>query len=134
MTMRRLFSLLRERRGAGAVEFALAAPIFIFLVNGVAQLGILFIANAVINNALAEGARYATIHPQPTDAQIEAKINGERWGLDGARLDIAPPARGAANGSPYIELRMTYDVNLNFIFFDIGPVELTQSRRVYLYS
>jgi len=126
--------LIRDVRAAGAVEFALAAPIFIFLVNGVAQLGILFFANAGLNNALAEGARYATVFPQPTDAQIEARINNERWGLDGARLDIAPPARGEANGSPYIELRMTYDVNLNFIFFDIGPVTLTQSRRVYLYS
>lgn len=132
--MRTILRLLRHKGGAGAVEFALAAPVFIFLVNGVAQLGILFFANAGLHNALAEGARYATVFPQPTDAQIEAKINDERWGLDGARLDIAPPARGAANGSPYIELRMTYDVDLNFIFFDIGPVTLTQSRRVYLYS
>lgn len=131
MTMK-IPPLLSNIRGAAAMEFALVAPAFIALLIGIAQLGILFFANAGLNDALAEGARYATIFPQPTEAQIKTRINAKRFGLDPSRLTISPFVYGTANSSNFATITMTYSVPLNFVFFNAGPVTIRQSRRAYL--
>ena len=88
----------RDRRGATAVEFALIAPVLIAFLLGVAQLGVLFFANAGLQNALAEGARLATIFPRPSEAAVAAKITQQRFGLDPARLTDPSFAYGTTNG------------------------------------
>lgn len=54
-------SLLRRRaqRGATIVEMALIAPIFLLLLVGVLELGIMYCANLTMQYAVREGARYA---------------------------------------------------------------------------
>jgi len=61
MTVRRKpkLPLLREIRAAAALEFALVAPVLIVMIMGIAQLGLIFFANAGLNNAIAQGARHA---------------------------------------------------------------------------
>jgi len=137
--MRRILTLLRNIRGAGAVEFALIAPPFVFLVNGIAQLGIIFFASAGLQNALAEGARHTTVFRGDTDAEIEiaatAKIAAERWGMDPNILKIQPFVyANNSHGARYVEISMTYDVTPNMIFFDMGTITLKQSRRAYLFT
>ncbi len=41
---------------------------------GIAPLGLLFFANAGLHNALAEGARHATLFPRPTPEQVRTRI------------------------------------------------------------
>jgi Flp pilus assembly protein TadG len=55
-------------------------PALVVFVVGIAELGILFMANAGLRNAVAEGARYATIYPRPSDAQIRQRITDTRFG------------------------------------------------------
>lgn len=121
-----------EERGASALEFALVAPAFISLLVGISQLGIFFLANAGLHNALAEGARYATLYPRPNETQIKAKINASRFGLNPANVTLSPLVYGTANSSPYADMTMSYRLQLNFIFIDTDPIMLTKSRRVYL--
>ena len=124
-------TLLLDSRGATAMEFGLLAPAFITLIMGIAQLGIVFMASAGLHNAVAEGARRATLFPRPTAAQVRTSVNAARFGLDPANLS-PPVVNYNTTASPnYADVEMSYTANLNFIVFK-SPVTLTQKRRVYL--
>ena len=128
----RLPRLLRDRRGVGAIEFGLSAPLVIIMVVGIAQLGTLFAANAGLQQAIGEGARLATLFPRPDDATITARIRKAQFALNSAYLDAPTLTRGVANGVPYIDISMTYRPPLNFIFFTGPQISMTRSRRAYL--
>lgn len=130
---RRLVSLWREKRGAAALEFAVAVPVLVLILIGIAQLGILFMANAGLRNAVAEGARLATIWPRPTETEIRNRVVGSRFGLDSARMQTPVLTYGVTDGANYVDIRMSYDVPLDFLFFSVGPIRLTESRRVYIH-
>ena len=51
----------RESRGAAAVEFALLVPIFLVIVFGVVDFGLMLYSKTVITNAAREGARRASL-------------------------------------------------------------------------
>lgn len=130
---RSLARLGRDRRGASAIEFALIAPLFILMIVGVTQLGGLFYAHAALRNAVSEGARFATIFPRPTEAQVVARINSHRgpaggtWGTPTVVYALdAPTGRWRAT------ITATYTANFDFILFRWTGVTLTYSRRAYV--
>lgn len=123
--------LLTDAKAATALEFALLAPAFIAFIIGILQLGLVFSANAGLNNALAEGARHATLFPRPTPAEVRTRIDAARFGLDPAGLAV-PAVDYVTTASPnFAAIRMSYTTRLNFILFQT-PVTLTQTRKVYL--
>jgi Flp pilus assembly protein TadG len=125
--------LRRDRKGGAAVEFALVAPVLLSALVGVAQLGILFFANAGLSNAVAEGARYATIFPRPSNTQIRARITDQRFGLNPTYLTTPTITAGTSNGATFLDISMSYNVPLNFVFFTGPSVTLTKTRRAYVY-
>lgn len=118
--------------GAAAVEFALILPALVLLIVGIAQLGALFMANAGLRNAVAEGARYATIYPRPTDTQIRERITRARFGLDPANIVSPSISYGVSFGAHYADISMSYSVPMNFVFFTLPPVTLTETRRAFI--
>jgi Flp pilus assembly protein TadG len=126
-------ALLADRRGVGAVEFALIAPALFMIIVGIAQLGTLFFAKAALQNVVAEAGRYATISPRPTDTQIQEKIRTARFGLNAQRLSAATIVAGKSDNADYLDITMSYQVPLNFIFVRIAPVTLRETRRVFVY-
>jgi Flp pilus assembly protein TadG len=127
-----LRKLRRDENGASALEFALLAPALIGFLICIAQVGILFYANAGLSNALADGARLAVIFPRPTNAQISARIVDRRYGLDPTKITGPTYVSGTSNGAPFIDITMSYAVPLDFVFFQATPITLEQSRRVYV--
>ncbi|HYE27406.1 MAG TPA: TadE/TadG family type IV pilus assembly protein [Allosphingosinicella sp.] len=130
--MSRFGRIRRDQKGVGAAEFALVAPVLISFVVGVSQLGRLFFANADMHNAIAAGARVASVWPVPDDATILAAVNN-RLVRTNARTRATPSVvHGTdANGNAYVEISMTYSVPLEFIFFETPPVTLRDTRRVF---
>lgn len=132
MMLKRL--LRRDIRGLGAVEFALVAPVLISFVIGISQLGKLFFANADMKNAMAHGARAASVWPVPeTDDEIKAVVLerlARSSGVGKAQVDIVRDQDGV--GTDSIDITMRYQVPLDFIFFNIGPVTLEDTRKVYI--
>lgn len=120
-----------DRRGASAVEFALAIPIVIILIIGTLQLGVLFSANAGLKQAVEEGARYATIWPNPSDSAIIARVNQKKFGLQATRITGPTVNHGTSNGINFVQVSMSYSVPLNFVFFNAPPVTLNHTRRAY---
>lgn len=127
----RLRQFCRDRRGAAAVDFALSAPIMIILIIGVMQLGIAFLANSGIRNAVEVGARYAIIYPYPTDDAIITKIKANAFGVDSTQLPNPTISRGTSNGRSYIDVTATYPLKFNFIFITTPAFNISYTRRAY---
>lgn len=138
--MKRLLRLARDARGISALEFGLLAPVFIAMIIGVGQMGILFQAQAGLRHAVAEGARYATIYVynssgtamRPTNAQIIAKINASKYGLNSSYITGPTITSGNSNGATYLDITMSYAVPLDFVFYHPAAVTLTETRRTYV--
>lgn len=131
--MRFLLAIARNRKATSVVEFALLAPALFTIIIGIAQLGILFLANAGLKSAVGEGARYATIFPRPTTDQIVERITDRRYGLEAANIAGPTVTSGVANKRDYLDIQMRYEVPLDFIFFSTPPVTLVENRRVFVH-
>lgn len=123
--------LVRDARGAAAIEFAIAAPVLLAMLIAVAQLGILYSANAGVHHSVEEGARTAAIFPTPSDADIRARVLATDFMLGNSRIDPQIAHGTTAEGDPYVDISLTYQVPLDFIFFDVGPVTVGHRRRVF---
>ena len=120
------------RSGATTAEFAFTIPVVLTAIFAMTQLGILFFANAGLQNAVGETARLATLWPRRSETQLRAKLTATRFGINPAYLSTPQFTYGTANGSSYVEIRVSYRSQLNFIFFEYPLITLTQSRRAYL--
>ncbi|HVE00427.1 MAG TPA: TadE/TadG family type IV pilus assembly protein [Sphingomicrobium sp.] len=129
--------LRRDEEGAAAIEFAIAVPILVTMLYGIFQVGLLFQANAGMQHALGEGARYATLCLSPTstgctvptDANIKAKINAKLFGKSDGTFTVSDPV---TTSNSYKTLTVTYSRAMNFLFFQGPTVTLTRSKTVYI--
>lgn len=76
----------RRERGAAALEFALVAPLFLFVVFGGIEIGLMFRSHLALQDMSRSAARVASIQRDNTDADREilqrvvngaATLNGE---------------------------------------------------------
>lgn len=132
--MQRLVKLCRNERGVSAVEFALIAPAFFTFVIAIAQFGIIFFAHSGLKSAVAEGARYATIHPKPTNSQIIDRITDRRFGMDPAQITAPTVTDCTSKGRKCVDIEMGYLVKMDFVFFDWPSLALNEKRRVFVYD
>lgn len=115
------------------MEFALAVPALLGFVIGIAQLGMLFFANADVRNAVAAGTRLASVHPDPGDARILAEVEQGVVGLEEQYIIGPSIERGTdANDNDYVDISMSYSAPLDFIFFETPPITLTNKQRVFI--
>ena len=129
--MTRPSRLGKHAGGMAATEFALALPVLLGLIVGATQLGMLYFANADLRNAVAAGARLASIYPRPDDAAVIAQINDRVTRLD-SHFVIGPTVtRGTVNGRAVADIEMRYAVPLDFVIFQTPPVTLVETRRVF---
>ena len=73
---------------------ALAIPILLELFWIIFQAGLVFRAMSGIQHGLGEGARYATIFPQPSATQVKTKISDSVYGIGPGNFTIAAPSAG----------------------------------------
>lgn len=133
--MKLLRLLRRDRRGAAVIEMAIVVPVLILFIYGIFQIGILYQANAGMQHALGEGARFATLCKPvtggcniATDAQITAKMNSVVFGTKPGTFTIPAPT----TVNRVMTLRVNYSQPMNFLFFAGPTVNLTRTKVVYL--
>lgn len=125
-------SLRRDMRGVAAVEFAVALPVLLLFVYGIFQLGVVLQANAGMQHALGEGARYATLYPSPTDSQIQTRMTGAVFGMNVGTFGTPTVTTPEEDDCTYCkDLQVTYSVTPDFLFFTGPPITLTRTKRVY---
>ena len=129
---------IRDERGAAAIELAFALPVLVLFIYGIFVIGQLMAANAGAQNALGQGARYATLCLNPTtatgctlpsDSNIQAKISAGLFGTTSGTWST--PTIDRHDAQHYLTIQVTYSQNLDFLFFRGPTVTLTRSKKVY---
>lgn len=132
--MTKLFRIRRDERGAAVVEFALTVPVLITLIYGIFEFSQLYEANAGMQHALGEGARFATLCVPTstgcnaeTNVDIKAKMNAKLFGPIDGTFNV----QDVVDGTNSKTLTITYTRTMNFLFFTGPAVTLTRSKLVY---
>jgi Flp pilus assembly protein TadG len=141
--MKGLIHRLRgDEQGGAMVETAFALPVLLVLIWGIFQFGIAMHANAGMQNALGEGARFATLclNPtlangcaRPTNDQIVARINSSKFhsGYGTWGTPTVTPMPTGTTGQPYVTLAVSYTMPTSFIMFPGPTITFSKSKRVY---
>jgi len=130
--MRWLRALRRDEHGAAVIETAFALPALIIMVWAVVQLGLVFRAMSGIQHALGEGARLATLYPQPSDDAIHDKIEDVVYGIGPGTFTIEEPVPGTENGSAYLDLEVSYTQQTDMLFLPGPTITVSRSKRVWV--
>lgn len=129
----RFVRLQRDRGGATILEFALIAPVLLAMLIGIAELALVFYAHAGLKGAVEDAARYATLWPKPSEAQIKARIAAKSFGMNAANI-VGPTVTFSTGSSPnYVTVSMTYNVTINYVLGK-KTIPLTETRRAYVVS
>ena len=137
--MTRLTTLRRDERGAATIEMAIALPTLVLFLWGIFQVGVAFQAKAGMQHALGEGARLATLCYNPTTAgcsvpsnsAIESKITDKVFGTKVGTFS-PPTVTDGPSGEQYKDLSVTFTMTPNFLFFNGPPINITETKRVYV--
>jgi len=126
-----------DERGNAIIEFAIALPVLVLLIWGMFQVALLYEANAGIQNALGEGARYATLYDStttshvPDDADIKTRMDARFFGTTDGTYNSTVSTPDATTCTGCRLLRVTYTWTMNFLFFTGPTVTLDRTKRVY---
>lgn len=125
-------SLIEDPGGSTIVEFAVIAPVFLLFLIGIFQVGQLFFANADLENAVARGARTASVYPLPEDAVIIRAVREKAARLDQERL-VGPTVRHYVNSQDQTitEIEAEYEQPFNLIFVSLPGVVLKERQVVF---
>jgi Flp pilus assembly protein TadG len=134
-------SFIRNEEGVAVIEMAFALPILIVMIWMFVQLAEVYRAVAGIQQALGEGARYATlcINPSnmgcetPTAAQVQTKINDSVYGIGPGVFTVPVPTAGNDGGTGnYFDLTVRYTQHTNMLLFPGPDISVTRSKRVWV--
>lgn len=130
--MRVVRKLMKDSQGSAVIELAFALPILIEMMWFMVQGGMVFRAMAGIQHALGEGARYATLYPQPNNSQITSKMYDAVFGIGPGTYSVTAPVPGTADGAKYLDLQVTYTQQTDLLLFPGPTITVRRSKRVWV--
>ena len=96
--MQALSRCSRPRRGQATVELALVLPLCLWLMLGVIDFGRVVHLYVGATNAAREGARYCSLYPADTAANLAARVKDDPVGAPGAATNPSLPDRSELGG------------------------------------
>jgi Flp pilus assembly protein TadG len=132
--------IVRDEQGVAAIEMAFALPVLIVMIWMFVQLAQVYRALAGIQQALGEGARYATLclNPSvagcesPTGQNIHDRIMASVYGIGPGSFNSPVPSLTIAGTSKYYDLTVTYTQPTNMLLFPGPTINVTRSKRVWV--
>jgi Flp pilus assembly protein TadG len=132
--------LRRDEQGVAVIEMAFALPILIVMIWIFVQLAQVYRAVAGIQQALGEGARYATLCLSPTNSgctaptgdQIKTVINNSVYGIGPGTFTVPTPSLTTAGTSRYFDLTVNYTQPTNMLLFPGPTITVSRSKRVWI--
>ena len=133
--IRLLRDIAADQNGNSVVEFTLVSPLIITVLIGALNVGSVFFATNSLNHAIDVTAREASVYPTPSDTDLRAVFKDAllKREADGTATLLIGTGT-ASNGTGYVTLSSSYNVPVDMIFFNLGTVAVTSSRRVYAQS
>jgi Flp pilus assembly protein TadG len=134
MTKRFAKSLRQSVAGVSTIEFAILAPVLLIFIFGLFQMGKLYHEYSVVRSAVSEGARYATIYPRPTTAQIAERIRSRHPTLASASVvqSSITFSTETSTGEDVVDISMRYNTQLNLVMLPSYPITLAYTLRAYV--
>jgi Flp pilus assembly protein TadG len=130
----------RDEMGVAAIEMAFALPILIVMIWMFVQLAQVYRALAGIQQALGEGARYATLCltpsstgcTSPTPTEVKTKIETSVYGIGPGSFTVPVPTSGNSGTSGYYDLTVNYTQPTNLLLFPGPTITVSRSKRVWI--
>jgi len=132
--------LFRDQAGAAVVEMAFALPVLVVMLYAFVQLAEVYRAVAGIQQALGQGARYATlcVNPTtsgcgaPTAAQVKTQITNSVYGIGPGTFTVSDPVSGTDGTGKYYDLTVSYSQPTNLLMFPGPTMSLSRKKRVWI--
>ncbi|MEM7133791.1 MAG: TadE/TadG family type IV pilus assembly protein [Chloroflexota bacterium] len=121
---------LSSEKGNQLVESAILLPLFLFILLGVADLGMGFSTYIALTNSAREGARWMTIHPDDRSGSI-SRIHNEiqNIGLNPTDVQISfSPNQTSYESGDIVTIAVRHDYTLLFGAFTYLPPLQLDSR------
>ena len=131
---------LRNESGAAAIEMAFALPVMIVMIWAFVQLAQVYRATAGIQQALGQGARYATLclNPTasgcttPTATQVKSLITSSVYGIGPGTFAVIDPVSGTSGTAKYYDLKVTYTQPTDLLMFPGPTINVSRAKRVWV--
>jgi Flp pilus assembly protein TadG len=91
-------ALARDRRGVSAVEFGLAAPVFLAALSPLIDLGLAFSQQIRVNQAVEAGAAYAAVNPYNSGTSWSSGVSSAI--TNATTLTVSPVVGSQTCGCP----------------------------------
>lgn len=132
--MTRLLSRFRRcRDGASAVEFALILPVFVTMVLGTIQMGIVFYQANTVQFALEETARRLMVEPSMSSGQIETSIKTQVQQLTSQTVTVTYSVDSSGPIS-IAQVNAAFSIQVVIPFVPTFTIPFTAESRVPLLS
>ena len=126
-------NLLRNQRGAAAIEFGLAIPVALTLILGCMNFGIYLYFTNSMAVAIDETARSAILWPTPNDAQLQTNFENSLLTAKSFGTANMTVTHGTSlDGRAYVDLEGTGAYDINLIFVNLGSIPVKSTRRAYV--
>jgi Flp pilus assembly protein TadG len=119
-----------NQEGAGLVEFAIIAPLFVMLLFGLVEFGLAMYNKGVVTNASREGARFGVVYSTPKKTVPEIRTKVQEYLTKSGFTDtpnINVTGAQGSSGNP-LSVTVTYPYNFqvlpNFVAGMAGSVDL----------
>jgi Flp pilus assembly pilin Flp len=138
--MKNLRRITRDEDGAAVIEMAFAFPVVIVMIWMIFQLAQVYRAVAGIQQALGEGARYATLclNPSltgcsiPTASAVQTKVNDSVYGIGPGTFVVPLPTKGSSGSSGYYDITVNYSQPTSLLLVPGPTINVSRSKRVWV--
>jgi Flp pilus assembly protein TadG len=111
-----LSRLAVSKGGASALEFAILLPVFVMLLFGTVQLGVLFYYAGTVQHALEETAREVMVVQDMTPAQVESAIRNRLEDLTTVDVVVTYDVDSVGDASvAHVNAAFTLDIIIPFV-------------------
>ena len=135
--MGRIRLLWASCRGQTLIEFALIAPVFVILLFGIIDFGLMLNQRITLEHAVREGARYAAVHDGCTDIQDRTKERAGNAIPDRNTVSVSYEQNPAPDGST-VKVSAPFDWKFPFMSVfswfrdDVGEIHGNVSGKAML--
>jgi Flp pilus assembly protein TadG len=135
---RRLF---RDQQGAAVIEAAFALPVLVVMLWVFIQLAEVYRALAGIQQALGQGARYATLCASastatgcsaPSTSSVKTDIQNSVYGIGPGTFTVSDPVTGSDGTGSYYDLTVSYSQPTSLLLVPGPTISVTRSKRVWI--
>ena len=104
--MPKLASLIADRRGGAAIEFAVIGPLLCTMMLGAVDVGRMFYVRQNLEYATEQAARYFMLNPAAATSAVTTYLQGQMTGAPGTSVSVDYTDTANCNGNTSVTCTM----------------------------